>query len=212
MGVATPEAILERLEETIAAERQWFEAEKAFEQIVASQKSLLCSAKAGVEHQRGELERLKRNRPDLGHYYRFVPAESVDNSFREEAEMAFKIATAELSLTDLGLQIQWFDNKCHQIETRKDFLAGAVDTFSEKAGLRGFISWTGVLDTRNVYLASQWHNSPVARVTAHELYHIWQRIGYGLDKVPAGWNSQIEMDADNFAADFWDRHKHHFRP
>jgi hypothetical protein len=136
----------------------------------------------------------------------------VDNGFREEAELAFKIAVAELSLTDLGLRIQWFDNRCNQIETRKDFLSGDPEVFSEKAGFRGFISWTSVLETGNVNLASQWHNSPVARVTAHELRHVQQRIQYGQDEPSSALSGELEMDADDFAADFWDRHRHLFRP
>ena len=126
----TAEALIQSLEQTLAQERQRLEDGRIFERIVASRKSLMCVLKGCLEKQRQEVERLKRNRPDHGFYYHLVSAESVDHGFREEAGLAFKIAVGELLLADLGLQIQWFDNKCNQAETHKDFLSGDLEVFS----------------------------------------------------------------------------------
>ena len=142
--------------------------------------------------------------------WRRSPAAGVQLSVK--LPLAFKIAAEELGLTDLALQIVWFSNKCDQDETRKAFLSGDPEVFSDVPGFRGFISWTNVLQTGNVNLATQWHNAPVARVVCHELRHVQQRIQYGEDEPSSALNGELERDADDYAADFWERHKRRFRP
>jgi hypothetical protein len=116
-----------------------------------------------------------------------------------------------LDLTDLPLKLRWFDNLGDQDQLRKDFRSGDMDVFSEVRGLRGFISWVSVMTTGNINIASQWHNSPAARVVAHEPRHVWQRREHGSNDVPTAM-CEHEMDADDYGASFWQRHKAKFRP
>jgi hypothetical protein len=172
----------------------------------------LSALKDRLEFKEQELEQRKRSRPEFAYFYKFIPPGVVDPSFREVAEKAFEIAAEELDLTDLPLKIRWFDNLADQDRLRQGFRSGDMEIFSHVQGLRGFISWVSVMETGHVNLASEWHNSPAARVTAHELRHVWQRRQYGSNEVPTARNGEREFDADNYGADFWDRHKAKFRP
>ena len=172
----------------------------------------LCALKQRLEFKEQELEWRKRSRPELGGYfYKFVPPEAVDPGFREEAEEALVIAAAELDLTDLPLKLRWFDNFGDQVQLCQDFRAGDLDVFSERKGLRGFISWICILETNNVNIAAHWNQSPIARVVAHELKHVQQRRDHGSDELSVARNGERERDADNYAADFWGRHWEKFR-
>jgi hypothetical protein len=215
MVALTAEGMMRALETRLAKEQERLDEERfdrIHDNLIRLHEHCICLFKEHFEAVDQEFERIKCSRPDHGYYYRFVSEESVDPSFREEAEQAFEIATAELDLTDLPLKIRWFDNFADQDQLRQDFRAGDLDIFSERKGLRGFVSWTSVLEHGSVNLASQWHNSPAARVVAHELKHVQQRREHGSNEVPMAGNGERELDADNYAADFWERHKAKFRP
>jgi hypothetical protein len=176
---------------------------------------MISDSKCRPLNSAGWLRRMRFNSISLpqprSQHIQFVPPEAVHPSFREEAEQAFEIAVADLDLTDLPLRIRWFDNFGDQDQLRQDFRSGDLDIFSEVRGYRGFISWTSVLEHGNVHIASQWHNSPAARVVAHELKHVQQRREYGSNEVPTAGNGERELDADNYGAEFWERHKAKFR-
>jgi hypothetical protein len=215
MVALTAEGMMRALETRLAKEQERLDEQRLdriHDNLIRLHEHCICLFKEHFEAVDQEFERRKRSRPDHGYYYRFVSEETVDPGFRAEAEEAFQIAITELNLTDLPLKIRWFDNFGDQAQLCRDFRAGDLDIFSEVQGYRGFISWTSVLEHGNVNLASQWHNSPAARVVAHELRHVWQRREHGSNDVPTSGNGERELDADNFAANFWERHKAKFRP
>ena len=93
---------------------------------------------------------------------------------------------------------------------------GNLDYFSDGKGLRGFVSWTRVLDSGAVNVCTGAAGT-VAKTVAHELMHVAQRLRLGSPEEPKGLLlNELEREADDYAekiyAPIWaarsaDRHR-----
>jgi len=110
----------------------------------------------------------------------------------------------DLGLSDLPLHIEWFQDLAKdQPGARERFLGGDLNYFSDKKGLRGFISWTNVLSSGAVHVCADLHNA--ASTVAHELRHVFQVRFHGCEKEPKGaFFSELERDAQTYAAGIYE--------